>query len=97
MAVIKPIDEPWDVDVKRFRVPVVIEDTCKQCGCAVTWNERGYDYLSYPTLNVPTKVVIYCRACDVSWPLRVLITVGVRLLEDASGSAVEARADKPDG
>lgn len=69
-----PETEAFDIDVKRFYTPFHVEDTCPECGHNATWGP-DQDYLSYPTVNAPFDLTMYCTECDHNWEHRVILRV----------------------
>ena len=59
---------------KRVNLPVVISDTCGECG---TKCSRDYkvNYLDYPIVNAETIVYFYCDECDHDWTKKVKIEI----------------------
>lgn len=48
----------FEVDVKRFYIPVTVVADCPHCGQEVV-QDFSRDYLSYPTANAPTTFGMY--------------------------------------
>ncbi len=61
--------EPFDVDVKRFYVPLTFTDKCPKCGVLDKVSYTNDQYLSYPTVNEPFlhTQYFYCNECDHEW------------------------------
>lgn len=56
---IEPIDEPWEIDAKRFHVPIVVRASCPKCGKECV-NDYRDDGMTYPKVNRPEKIGFYC-------------------------------------
>ena len=56
---IKLHDVPFEINVKRFYLPVTLTATCPECGKEVV-RDCTNSYLSYPTANEPIDVHFYC-------------------------------------
>lgn len=52
-------DGAFEVDVKRFYIPVTMVADCPHCGQEVVQDFSQGDYLSYPTANKPTEFSMY--------------------------------------
>jgi hypothetical protein len=52
-------EEPFDVNVKRFYLPVTLTATCPECGKELTKDCRS-DYPSHPKFNCLEEVHFYC-------------------------------------
>lgn len=48
----------FEVDVKRFYIPVTVVADCPHCGQEVV-QDLSDDYLGYPTANAPTDLPMY--------------------------------------
>ena len=73
------IKEVFDIEVKRFYLPVVVKDKCPNCDGEISQNLED-QYLSYPTLNKADDITLVCEACDmefqVPFTLRMSIDIG---------------------
>lgn len=52
-----------EIEVKRFYIPIKVEIPCAHCGAKLE-KDFGQEYLSYPVLNTPEEVGIYCEECE---------------------------------
>jgi hypothetical protein len=68
------------IEVKRFHFPLIIELKCPTCG-TLCKHDFIHDYLSYPALNVPETIGVFCynESCnkyfDVDITLRISLEV----------------------
>jgi len=65
----------------RFQFPAVLEMCCPECGACHTKNFMGNDYLSYPTVNAPFEIVVWCPNCDAETPVKLKLTITLALVE----------------
>lgn len=66
-----------EIEVKRFYLEgVQINYTCPVCGDKDIYNE----YLSYPDINKPTTIGIWCRECGHEWDENIQINVTIQSL-----------------
>jgi hypothetical protein len=49
-------DDPFELDIKRCYLPVVLKATCPACGVEVEMDLNGDEYLSYPYINGRERV-----------------------------------------
>lgn len=57
------------LDIKRLYLPFVLRGACPQCG---TKSQRDLNtdsggYLSYPRINAPFRVDLWCEPCNRAW------------------------------
>jgi len=76
MKIIKR-SEPFDIDVKRFYLPFVLEAACPNCG-AQQADDLSIDYLSYPTAMWRQPHRFWCRTCDKEWDENIYIDIDIR-------------------
>ncbi len=72
---IEQADTPFEIDVKRFYLPVTITATCPKCGATVTRDFEEH-YLSYPSTNEPIEEMLYCGGkggCENEWPVSLIL------------------------
>ena len=70
-------------EVKRFRVPVVVEGECFGCGEKLTrelGTPGGIGYLSYPIAHEPFTESLYCEECDTETPVKLLLKISVEIV-----------------
>lgn len=70
-----------EIEVKRFYVPIEVKVPCAHCGAELTKN-FGQDYLSYPSLNTPEEVGIYCETCDEESVFNVTLKLALEVDTD---------------
>ncbi len=65
-----------EIEVKRFSLPIVIKVNCPKCE---TLNEYDFNdnYLSYPTLNKPESIEIYCIGCEDYFSHNVTLKIAI--------------------
>jgi len=69
-----------DIDVKRFYLPgTTVSAICWQCFQQVT-HDFSRDYLSYPTVNTPQKLGLYCRACEAEMEVEIVLKVSIEVV-----------------
>jgi len=75
MSEFKVINEEgsFEIEVKRFYLPVKIEANCPECGEHVVYDLND-NYLSYPDANVPFGHTMYCE-CEHEWEVPVILRV----------------------
>jgi len=66
--------EEFDIEVKRFYVPVIIKAKCPKCKKEIE-NDYSQDYLSYPTANKPMETYFYCEDCDEEFYINTILKV----------------------
>lgn len=56
---IEHIDESFEIDAKRFHVPIVVRATCPKCGreCENDYRDTG---MTYPKVNRPETIGFVC-------------------------------------
>jgi hypothetical protein len=64
------------VEVKRFYIPIVIDALCTKCG-EICKHDFGNDYLSYPIINKPESVGVYCEKCDEHFEVNVTLRLSL--------------------
>ncbi len=69
--------EPFEIEVKRFYLPVD-EPDCPECGEETS----TFDYFSYPDANKEFLHTWYCNHCDHEWESKVIIHCYVEHLDD---------------
>jgi len=70
--------EVYEIDIKRFYVPWYIETECPMCGL-LTDNEG--EYLSYPSVGKPFKVLFSCDECDHEWYHEILLKLNIEIVK----------------
>ena len=70
------IKEDLEINVKRFYLPLVIKDKCPNCDGDIAYDLEE-QYLSYPRLNTPEKIGIWCEACDLEFSKTVTLRLSV--------------------
>lgn len=71
-------DEPIETDIKRFYFPATIKTTCK-CGKPIAYHGTEH-YLSYPKLNAPQKLVLWCEHCDAEREIKIRLSLRVEVV-----------------
>lgn len=69
-------EEPFDLGVKRFYLPVEIQAECPCC-CSEISRDLEDDYLSYPVANVKEPVTFYCEDCNEDFTENIIVKVTV--------------------
>lgn len=70
MNAAKQVEGKFDINVKRFYLPVVLEVQCPKCGSNAT-RDFGDEYLSYPFLNTEMNEYIICDECEHEFSLLI--------------------------
>jgi hypothetical protein len=74
--------------VKRFYLPFRLVDTCPKCSRTV---ERNFDtdggYLSYPVLNKPETVSLWCDDCGVGWLVALRLDFRLTVVTEAGDAS----------
>lgn len=75
----------FEIDVKRFYLPLKVTTKCPHCGREVTRNFEDY-YLSYPTVNVPMDINFMHETDDGNdeheWSVRAILRVTLEPVEE---------------
>ena len=78
---IKSTNEPFNIEVKRFYVPITFSDNCPKCGKIDEVSYTSDQYFSYPIANEPFihTQCFYCEDCDHEWDdeCELTLTLGV--------------------
>ena len=76
------IEEKFEINVKRFCLPVKIEVGCPNCK---TVCEQDFEdqYFSYPFLNDTIEKVICCGECDSEFLVDVKLEMNLLIDEDS--------------
>ena len=81
MSKIINTNQPFELEVKRFRVPgIIIETECKNCGTILRYDMET-DYFCYPIVNQPFQTWIYCDECDEETTINLQIRIDVQLVQ----------------
>jgi uncharacterized protein YbaR (Trm112 family) len=72
---------PFKIDEKRFGIPATLSGDCPKCRKPFV---RAFDtqYISYPKVNTPIKVDLYCHECEHEWPIQMQINVSLSLVDE---------------
>ena len=69
--------------VKRFYLPFLLVDICPKCSREVTRDlSRDEGYLSYPTVNKPETVSLWCDDCGVEWLVALRLDFRLTVVTD---------------
>lgn len=77
---IKNLKTPFQIEVKRLYLPVVITKNCPKCSRRIVLDLND-DYISYPTLNTVEDIHMYCAECDYEFYVSARITVNIEEVE----------------
>ena len=55
------------IEVKRLHLPFTYTKRC-QCENMLTL-DLEQDYLSYPNINTPKQIIMYCQECDSEYEI----------------------------
>lgn len=81
-----PVESDETIEVKRFHFPLVIQVKCPTCGILCK-HDFSQEYLSYPKLNTPESISVFCKneTCqayfDVDVTLRINLEVDERTIK----------------
>lgn len=69
------------LDVKRFYMDgVQFKRPCPNCKAEVE-KDFAYDYLSFPKVNKPIHLHMYCTGCEHEWQIKAKLNMSLELLE----------------
>lgn len=72
----------FEIEVKRFYLPVKFDIQCPHCG-AINPIDLESQYLSYPTVNKKESEYRECDHCDKEFEFDIKVEVGVEIDMDA--------------
>ena len=75
------IKEEFDIEVKRFYLPIEVERKCPQCYNPCKKN-LGEDYLSYPVGNKVEPLHFYCDVCDTEFEADSILKISMEVGEE---------------
>ena len=70
----KHIDKEFELDVKRFHLPIKIYVECPNCFITHAVDLED-SYLSYPTLNKKIEQYCNCNECDTEFEFDITLKV----------------------
>ncbi len=70
------VDGDFEVQVKRFYLPIEVEITCPYCQ-EKQKKDFEDDYLSYPTANQKEKIYVCCDNCDEEFEFDVILRLAL--------------------
>jgi hypothetical protein len=78
-ARIEALSEKDAINVQRFHMDVAVHDVCPSCGETVILDLADESYLSYPTVNTPFDLGMYCYHCQAEWSIKVKLILRLEL------------------
>jgi len=72
------VKKKFEIDVKRFYLPIVIKRKCPNCGNECEF-DLDSDYLSYPTVNKKERITFYCDECDINFEVDSIIRINLEV------------------
>lgn len=75
------------IDVKRFYLPLTIKLTCPKCN-TVNDHNLNDNYLSYPTINNPEDIGVYCKKCEDYFNASITLKIAIEVNDTRDGSSV---------
>jgi hypothetical protein len=66
----------YEIDVKRFKLPVVVKGKCPDCGGQAETDLEEHP-LSYPKLGAPENISLYCSKCDEYWEATIIVHMSI--------------------
>lgn len=60
------IKEEFEVEVKRFYLPIVVKRECPECQQKIE-HDQGDRYLMYPTVNKNEPLQFYCEDREIEF------------------------------
>jgi len=74
--------EEFEISEKRFYLTgIKIEAICPNCGEKIV-RDLGDDYLSYPTVNKPINIGMYCCECDGEFSFKGELELNLKVVEN---------------
>lgn len=70
------IKSEFELEVKRFYLPVKIERDCPDCGTKCVL-DLDSNYLSYPTVNKKEQGHCYCDVCDTEFEFDLTLKISL--------------------
>lgn len=74
------IKEEFELNIKRFYLPIIIKRKCPNCNNECE-EDLGYSYLSYPTVNKKERLHFYCPECDCEFEIDRILKISLQLDE----------------
>jgi hypothetical protein len=77
------VKRPFQLDVKRFYAPYILESVCPRCATKCRLDFSGPDYLSYPSVGAPFVQHFYHECPDGrehEWPVTIKIDITMELV-----------------
>ena len=79
---------PNELPIKRFYLPFRLVDTCPKCSREVVRNfDTDGGYLSYPTVNKPETVSLWCDDCGVEWLVAIRLDFRLTVVTEAGDAS----------
>lgn len=70
------VDQPiGEIEVKRFYI-----EGLKMYYTCPSKNHMWNDYLSYPDMNIPMDLHLYCNECDHEWTEKIILKVSIEVV-----------------
>jgi len=70
------INEEFDIEMKRFYLPISIKRECSKCG-NICEHDLSINYLSYPTINKNNELYFYCDNCDNEFTINSVLRISL--------------------
>ncbi len=77
---IKVLSKPFELEIKRCYLPVVVEAFCPECKTKCI-QDLGDNYLSYPTLNGEEELYFCCENEGCENEFSKYINIGLNIQE----------------
>lgn len=72
------IKEKFEIECKRFYLPVVVKGVCPNCGAECETDLRE-NYISYPIVNTKEIISIYCNNCEDYFEKEVTLRLSIEV------------------
>jgi hypothetical protein len=73
---------PFEIDEKRFSIRgATLKCNCPNCQKPFV-RDFGTQYISYPKVNTPIDVGLYCPECEHEWTVKMQINVTLSLVDE---------------
>ena len=70
--------QEYELDVKRFYLPIKLEVNCPKCGQKIV-RDFDHDYFHYPLINKKDDIHMYCYECDNEFDISGTLKISLEI------------------
>lgn len=72
------VKKTFEIEVKRFHLPIIIKRKCPNCSsdCELDLNS---DYISYPIINKKERITFYCDGCNINFEVDSILRISLEV------------------